>query len=100
MFPTLNIFGLEIDLYTVWIVVGIIACLLFTIFTMKKCGYSATARDTIIIIGILSIVLGFLFAMLFQAVYDFIANPSAGFKINGGMTFMGGLIGGIAVFLG
>lgn len=100
MYPTLNISGLQIDLYTVWIVVGIIACLIFTIFTMKKCGYSATARDTIIIIGVLSIILGFLAGMLFQAIYDFIENPSAGFKFNGGMTFLGGLLGGIIVFVG
>ena len=51
-------------------------------------------------IGILSIILGLLFAMLFQAFYDFINDPSAGFRIKGGMTFIGGLIGGVISFLG
>ena len=100
MYPTLEIFGIGIDLYTVWIVVGIIACLIFTIFTMKKCGYSASASDAIIIIGVLSIILGFLAGMLFQAIYDFIEDPSAGFRFNGGMTFLGGLLGGVIVFVG
>ena len=100
MLPEINIFGFAIDMYTVWIVFGIIVCLIFTIFAMKKCGYSATATDAIIIIGILSTILGFLFAMLFQAIYDFLSDPSVGFRINGGMTFIGGLIGGVIVFLG
>ena len=100
MLPEVNLFGFAIDMYTVWIVLGIIVCLIFTIFAMKKCGYSATASDTIIIIGILSIILGFLAAMLVQAIYDYINDPSAGFHINGGMTFLGGLIGGVIVFVG
>ena len=99
MYPTLEVFGFPIDLYTVWIVVGIIVCLIFTIFTMKKCGYSASASDAIIIIGVLSIILGFLAGMLFQAIYDFIEDPSAGFRFNGGMTFLGGLLGGVIVYL-
>ena len=100
MLPEVELFGFPIDMYTVWIVVGIVLCLIFTIFAMKKSGYSPTASDTIIIIGIFSIILGFLFAMLFQAFYDYINNPSAGFHIKGSMTFIGGLIGGVAVFVG
>ena len=101
MYPNelFNIFGVGIDLYSICFAVGVIVCLLFTIFAMKKCGYSNTARDTIIIIGILSIALGLLVAVLFQAFYDYIANPSAGFHISGSMTFIGGLIGGVATFL-
>ena len=95
-----KIFGVGIDLYSIFIAVGILACLLFTIFAMKKCGYSTTARDTIIIIGIFAIIFGLGFAILFQAFYDFIADPSKGFKISGGMTFIGGLIGGVIGFLG
>lgn len=95
-----NIFGASIDMYTICFIVGIIACLVFTIIAMKKCGYSASASDTIIIIGIFSIILGLLFAVLFQSLYDFIANPSGGFKITGRMTFLGGLLGGVIAFLG
>ena len=95
-----NILGVSVDMYAICFIVGIIACLVFTIIAMKKCGYSASASDTIIIIGILSIIIGLLFGVLFQAFYDFIANPSDGFKITGRMTFLGGLIGGVIFFLG
>ena len=95
-----NIFGASIDMYAICFILGIIACLVFTIIAMKKCGYSASASDTIIIIGIFSIILGLLFAVLFQSLYDFIANPSEGFKITGRMTFLGGLLGGVIAFLG
>ena len=99
MCPEINVFGLAIDMYTVWFIIGVIACLIFAIIAMKKCGYSRTASDTIIVIGVFAIIIGLVFAMLFQAFYDFINNPSAGFKINGGMTFIGGLIGGVIAFL-
>ena len=95
-----EIFGVGIDLYSIFIAVGIFVCLLFTIFAMKKSGYSPTARDTIITIGIFSIIFGLGFAILFQAFYDYINNPSAGFHIHGGMTFLGGLIGGVITFVG
>ena len=95
-----NIFGISINMYAICFVVGVIACLIFTIIAMKKSGYSASASDTIIIIGILAIILGLLFAVLFQSFYDFIANPSNGFKITGRMTFLGGLLGGVISFLG
>ena len=66
---------------------------------MKKCGYSCSASDVVIILGIIAIIFGILSAILFQAFYDFIADPSQGFKFNGGMTFIGGLIGGAATWL-
>ena len=92
-----EIFGVGIDLYTIMFVIGIIACLLFTIFALNKSGYSNTARDTIITIGILAIMFGILFAALFQAFYNLIAGK--GFVLEG-MTFIGGLIGGVLAFVG
>ena len=99
MYPNelFNIFGLSVDLYTICFLVGIIACLIFTIIAMKKCGYSSTARDTIIIIGIFAIMIGLLSAALFQAFYNLIAGRGFTFE---GMTFIGGLIGGVVAFLG
>ena len=95
-----NIFGISIDLYSICFMVGVIACLIYTIIAMKKSGYSSTASDIIIIIGILAIIFGLLSAVLFQSFYDFLDDPSAGFKITGRMTFIGGLIGGVASFVG
>ena len=97
MCPTINIFGLEIDMYTVWFVIGIVACLIYTVIAMKKSGYSRSASDAIIFIGLFAISIGLLFGMLFQAFYNLIDGK--GFKLEG-MTFIGGLIGGVIAFLG
>lgn len=101
MYPNdlFNILGIGFDLYTLCFIVGIIACLVFTIIAMKKSGYSSTASDTIIIIGLFAIIFGLLGAVLFQAIYDFINNPERGFIISGSMTFLGGLIFGVLSFL-
>ena len=98
--PLFSIFGIGVDLYSICILVGLIVCFIFTYFTMKKSGFSSTARDTILIIGIFAIALGLLFGIFVQSIYDFIADPSGGFKITGRMTFIGGLIGGVIVYLG
>ena len=102
MYPNdlFNIFGLSINLYTICFIVGVVVCLIYTVIAMKKCGYSRTASDTIIIIGLFAIIIGLLTAALFQAFYDYIANPSAGFHFGIGMTFLGGLIGGVVSFIG
>lgn len=98
--PLFSIFGIEIDMYAIFILMGLIACFVFTYIAMKKSGYSSSARDTILMIGIFAIALGFLSATLVQSLYDFIANPSDGFHFTGKMTFLGGLIGGVIVYLG
>ena len=101
MYPNelFNFLGISVDFYNIFIVIGIVACLIFAIFAMKKCGYSRSASDAIIIIGILAIIIGWLTATLFQAFYNFLADPSKGFRFQG-MTFIGGLIGGVIAFLG
>ena len=98
MYPNelFNIFGLSVDLYQICFIVGIIACFIFTYIALRKCGYSYTARDTILVIGIFAILIGILSAALFQAFYNLIAGR--GFKFEG-MTFIGGLIGGVISFL-
>ena len=101
MYPNelFNIFGLSIDLYSICFLLGVIACFVYTYIAMKKCGYSPTAIDTILIIGIFAILFGIFSGVLFQSIYDYIADPSKGFKITGRMTFIGGLIGGIVSYL-
>lgn len=98
--PLFKIGSLAIDLYTICFIVGVVVCFIFTYLAMKKSGFSPSARDTILLIGIFAIGLGLLFGVLVQSLYDFIAHPSAGFKITGRMTFLGGLIGGVIVYLG
>jgi phosphatidylglycerol:prolipoprotein diacylglycerol transferase len=43
---------------------------------------------------------GFGSAALFQATYNYIENPSRGFDIRSGITFIGGFIGGALFFVG
>ena len=99
MYPNelFNIFGLSVDLYAICFIVGIIACFVYTYIALKKCGYSPTATDTILIIGIFAILVGILSGALFQAFYNLIAGRGFVFE---GMTFIGGLIGGVVSFLG
>ena len=99
MYPNdlFHIGELHIDLYSICFIVGILACFVYTYFAMKKSGYSATAIDTILIIGIFAILFGILSAALFQAFYNLIAGRGFTFQ---GMTFIGGLIGGVVFFLG
>ena len=99
MYPNelFNIFGLSIDLYLICFLVGVIVCLIFTILAMKKTGYSSSARDTIIMIGIFAIIIGLVSAALFQAIYNLAAGKGFTFE---GMTFIGGLIGGVIAFIG
>ena len=80
--------------------VGIILCFLFLLFTMWKKKFNDAASDTILLIGIFGTGFGIFAAMLFQATYNYIDDPSAGFDLLSGMTFIGGLIGGVVSFLG
>lgn len=78
---------------------GIVLCFLFLLFTMWKMKFNEDASDKILIIGIFGTGFGVFAAMLFQSVYNYIANPSVKFSLNGSMTFIGGLIGGVVSFL-
>lgn len=90
---------LNIHMYGVMIAVGILCAFLTLFYLTKKKGVDVRFADFIFYNGIASIVVGFCFATLFQSTYNYIKNPSAGFELGSGMTFIGGLIGGVACFL-
>ena len=92
---------LGIDLYTIFLCVGIIAALVtFRIFSDRMKMYWKLQNFTIFT-GVASIVCGYGSAVLFQGLYNFLADTSKGFVLNNstGSTFYGGLIGGVASFL-
>lgn len=91
------IFGNGVYLYGICFALGIIACFLFLILTMKFQKFSETSSDAILLIGIVAVGFGVLFGYLFQGFYDFIETGKFTW---GGMTFIGGLIGGVVSFLG
>ena len=86
-------------LYGLMIAVGILACFGTLTLCGKKFKIEEKFIDFVYFNAIVAIALGFGAAALFQATYNYIENPADGFKF-GGITFIGGLIGGIVSFLG
>ena len=90
---------LGIHLYGLMIGIGILACFIVLYTYGKKMNFDSRCVDFIFYNAIISIVIGFLSAALFQSLYDYIENPEGGFKIGGSITFIGGLIGGAITFI-
>ena len=88
-----------IHLYGVMISVGILACFAVLYLYTKIWKIKEKFVDFIFFTAIVAIIVGFFSAALFQATYNYIENPEAGFNLGGGITFIGGLIGGIVSFL-
>ncbi len=97
--PILQFWGLEVHMYGVMIAVGLLACfaLMFLYGKVKK--INPDFIDFIFYLSIAAVLVGFGSAALFQATYNYIEHPEQGFKF-GGITFIGGLIGGIITFVG
>ncbi len=89
-----------IHLYGLFIGLGIVLCLvLFFVYTKRK-NMDPAVQDFVFYVAIGAIAVGFLFAKIYQALYNYIENPSAGFDFyHAGITVMGGIIGGAAAFL-
>ena len=95
----INIGGKEfLSLYGICIAVGVLLCVL-VLFKFAKGKIHDSFIDFLFYNGIAAIALGFLAATLFQSFYNYLANPERGWEW-GGMTFIGGLIGGVVSFLG
>jgi phosphatidylglycerol:prolipoprotein diacylglycerol transferase len=86
-------------MYGLMIAVGILACFGVLFQFGKKRKIESRFIDFVFYNAIAAIMVGFGSAALFQATYNYIENPSAGFNFNGGITFIGGLIGGVVAFL-
>ena len=91
--------SISVHMYGVMIAVGILATFLVLYTYGKKIGLKTSFMDFIYYNAIVAIAVGFISAAAFQGLYNFIENPSRGFDMNGGITFIGGLIGGAGVFL-
>ncbi len=97
MFPN-AIFGF-IHLYGLMIGIGILSAFGVLFLYGKKLSIDGKFLDFLFYNGIVSIAFGFLSATLFQSAYNYIKNPGEGFRFGSGMTFLGGLIGGVVCFL-
>ena len=89
----------NVHMYGIMIAVGILGTFitLFTLAKLKK--VESRFVDFLFYNGIASIVLGFGAATVVQALYNYIDNPEKGFRLGSGMTFIGGLIGGVLTFM-
>ncbi len=94
-----EIFGQGVHAYGICMAVGIIACFGFLMFTMWYKKFNEEATDKILLIGLFGTGFGIFAAILFQSFYNWLEDTSKPFTL-GGMTFIGGLIGGVASFLG
>lgn len=88
----------NVHMYGVMIAVGVLCCFITLFVLAKVLKIDEKFVDFVYYNGIASIALGFGAATLFQSFYNYLDNPEAGFQI-GGMTFLGGLIGGVSTFL-
>ncbi len=91
--------NIKVHMYGVMIAVGILAAFIILYAYGKKLGLKTSFVDFIYYNAIFSIAIGFVSAAAFQGLYNFIEDPSKGFSMKGGITFIGGLIGGAAFFL-
>lgn len=90
---------LNVHMYGIMIAVGILFAFLVLFRYSKILGLPGKLTDLVYYDGIASILLGFGFAALFQATYNYIEHPEKGFHLGEGITFLGGMIGGTVVYL-
>ena len=83
-----KIFGL-FYMYGLMIAVGLLACFGVLFYYGKKKKIEEKFIDFIFFNAIASIIVGFASAALFQATYSYIENPEKGFRLDGGITFIG-----------
>ena len=99
MWPYPLIGGKFLYLYGIMIAIGILAAFTVLFLYSKKFKIQEKFTDFVFYNAIISIGIGFGSAAVFQSFYNWIENPSEGFKLGNSITFMGGLIGGAACFL-
>lgn len=88
-----------VHLYGVMISIGLLCCFAVLYIYAKLWKIKEKFVDFIFFTGVGAIIFGFFAAAVFQGLYNYIENPSAGFHIDGGITVMGGLVGGAGFFL-
>lgn len=95
MYPELDLGFIKLDLYTIMIIIGLLAAmLLFGVLSRAGKLPDNIYRKYLQLI-LISVMVGFASSMLFQSIYDFFKTGV--FKLSG-MTFLGGLIGGVGTF--
>lgn len=94
-----TLIGDYVTIYGICIALGILLCIFSLRYFGKKTNIDPKFVDFVETLGYVVIILGFGCARLFQAVYDFIATGKFDLSLDGGITFIGGLIGGAGSFI-
>lgn len=87
---------LDLDLYSILIAVGLVACMVMIRWLADKRELSGKWQNFVLITMIAAVVVGYGAAIGFQALYNYQATGEWVVK---GQTFLGGLIGGAAAYL-
>lgn len=109
-----SLFDGKITIYTysVCIVIGLLAGAIVFRWLCKRLKMSDKSYDYYSFLAIFTVVVGFIAAYVFQDIYNVLAGRGSnivkdfqdlfagkGFKMSGGITFMGGLLGGAVFFV-
>ena len=94
-----EIFGLQVHAYGLFMALGLVACFGFLMWAFTKQNFNENSIDTILFVGVFGAGIGIFSEMLFQSFYNWLDDTSKPFQL-GGMTFLGGLIGGVVGYLG
>ncbi len=96
MYP--NTLFWDLDLYSLCMVVGVVLCMVLVRLQADWRGFPAKLQNLILLDAVVSVVLGYGSAVLFQAFYNFMQDGRFEIVNNTGSTFYGGLIGGTVIF--
>ena len=88
---------LGIHAYELGMVVGMVTAIILADRMAIKAGFSIPLQRQLVISAVTAILFGLLGAAFFQSFYDFLETGE--FSLNAGLTFYGGLIVGVGVFL-
>lgn len=97
MYPYKIFLGL--DLYSIFMLLGVIACLVCIRVLSDHRKMVATWQNLVLFNAVLAVILGYGSAVVFQAFYNFMESGAFEIANNTGATFYGGLIGGTALFI-
>lgn len=98
MYPYPIIF--DLDLYYIFIMVGVILCFGVVRLLGDKRGMNAKWQNMVLALAFCGVVLGYGSAVLFQGFYNIVREGHFVINNDTGATFYGGLIGGVTVMIG
>lgn len=88
----------DIDLYSIFIMLGLIAAIIVYRLCSDRAKINAKLYNFTLICALCSVVSGFVFSVLFQAIYNIKDRGAFIIDEKTGATFAGGLIGGAVTF--